>query len=217
LSGKTSLLTLSPSEKEKYEITAHLYTQEQCLNLIDYLIEAQQTIRFAPSPRITLEAILLHVMRSHFQLPIEFLVRKLTELEQTLSQFESKEPAPHSSINTSSSTPTRQPQPIPTEAKPPITHSPAKINPLTPTPPKPITKDLFISEDPTPTPADLGMKKQSVPVSPAAPIKEKVTPPSPILSSTPSEPIELKKKASEYDTIFHFAAVELEGKLQKNA
>lgn len=77
-------LTLSEVDKSNYEISAKLYSQEQCLTILDFLIEAQNHIRFQPSSRIAIEAILLRIMRTHQRLPVEYLVRRLAELEQAV-------------------------------------------------------------------------------------------------------------------------------------
>jgi DNA polymerase III subunit gamma/tau len=81
-----NFLTLSENERAKYAQSAKLYTKEQCLNLLEYLIEEQNKVRFMPSPKIALETILLHVMRIHQRLPIEVLVRSLNELEEKLGK-----------------------------------------------------------------------------------------------------------------------------------
>jgi len=86
VSGKDiPFLSLSDTERKKYEESAKLYRQEQCLDLLDYLIEAQNQVRFMPSGRIALEAILLHIIRSHKRLPVDFLVKRLFELEKNLA------------------------------------------------------------------------------------------------------------------------------------
>lgn len=195
LAGKEApFLALSQIEKEKYETTARLYTQEQCLNLIDYLIEAQNQIRFAPSAKVALEAILLHIMRSHFRLPIEYLVRRLSELEKAITPLAEAVP--------SVPLPIPPPPPIAIVTKPAIKPEPStpKVPPATP---KIVPS---ISEDPTPTPADLGIKTKTPKPLP-------IEPPPPV-----SSPLDHKKKkpAHHYDTLLHFAAVELEGKIQKN-
>jgi DNA polymerase III subunit gamma/tau len=50
LSGKeASFLTLAEHEKTKYEMSAKLYSKEQCLLILEFLMEAQNQIRFAAS------------------------------------------------------------------------------------------------------------------------------------------------------------------------
>lgn len=211
LSGKNApFLNLTPANRDRYEASAKLYTQEQCLTLLDYLAEAQQQIRFAPHGRIALEAILLHVLRSHQRLPVEYLVRRLTELEQTIS---------------GGTTPSNQPTP----PAPRQSSAPISIDSLSAredlgkkkTPPEPprmearVVRDQkketpqenpkieagaasSISVDPTPSPRDLGKKE------------------------TPTEPPKIEARAvapekkRQYDTLLQFAAVELEGTIQRH-
>ncbi|MGA8165382.1 MAG: DNA polymerase III subunit gamma/tau [Waddliaceae bacterium] len=80
--GKDSpLLPFSDADREKYAETATLYRQEQCLSLLDYLVAMQQQLRYVSSERIAIEAILLHIMRSHHRIPVDILVHRLSELE----------------------------------------------------------------------------------------------------------------------------------------
>ncbi len=267
LSGKNSpLLSLSPKEKELYEAAARLYTQEQCLDLIDYLIESTQQIRFAQSGKIALEAILLHIMRSHFRLPIEVLVRRLSELEHAIGEQVASSPSPHSSKtilphaastpppSTSHSQPT-PPHPIPpsppktllqSPSPPPIVAVPlpqAQALPSAPVaapkhpqpPPAPVQQVLapslfesFVSEDPTPSRADLGLPPQRpveppkrVAPAPAPPKPVAVAPPAPMPPPAPATVfgtgIDKKTPMHRYDTLFQFAAIELDGRLQRNA
>ncbi len=155
-----SELILSESDRTGYSQSALLYTQEQCLNLLDYLMEAQQQVRYAPSSRIALEATLLHIMRIHQRIPVEHLVKQMIELEQRL------------------------------QGQPMAPAAPAPLAPLPPTPPPVPVAAPSITEDPIPTPADLGKKPQN--------LKETM------------------KKQSRYDTVTQFAAVELGGSLKKH-
>lgn len=178
------LASLTGEEKEKYQLSAPLYTIEQCVDLIEYLIQAQTQLRTTPFGKISLESILLHVMQSHFRLPIELLVHRLSELESMLGQ--KGEAAPKSiseDYSLKGSKPLSQPpkptpqQPAPPKAAPPLNQR--------------------VSIDPIPSPEDLGKKR----------IK--------------SENIEIKQPLNsrpqhEIDTLLYFAAVELEGKLQKS-
>lgn len=115
LSGKDAQhLNLTQEERERYGATAKNYTKEQCLTALDYLVEQQQKIRFAPSSRIALEAILLHVLRSHTRIPVEYLVRKLTELEKGGPQAKPA-PTPEPVAKTA---PIETPKPKPVKEKP---------------------------------------------------------------------------------------------------
>jgi DNA polymerase III subunit gamma/tau len=179
-------LQLSSSDSIQYEISSKIYSQEQCLNLLNYLLEAQNQIRFNPSPRLALEGILLHILRSHQQIPVEFLIRRLNELEQVLTKGTAPKPSP------------QQPPQIPPQTPP--------LTPPTPPPAFPPS----INEDPRPTPADLGLreKKKSSSERPA-PIQSAET-----ISSQSNRALSPEEKR-RYDTLLQFAAVELEGTIQK--
>lgn len=113
LSGKEApFLDLTDTERVKYTESAEMYSKEQVLTLLDMLIQEQQQIRYAPSGRIALEAILLKILRSHHRVPVEFLVRKLTELETNCSNS----------------------SPLPTSAKPIATVKPSSNLTVDPTP-----------------------------------------------------------------------------------
>lgn len=167
LAGKQApFLSLTESEKDQYEASAKLYTQEQCLTILDFLLESQQQIRFSSSARITLEAILLRIMRIHQRVPVEILVKRLAELEQNLATL------------------------------PPVVNE-RKIESLQPS--QPLAPQL------TPTPSSQTMTED----------------PTPQLQDVESLPFQKRsaedtsKKQSRYDTLLHFAAVELEGTIQK--
>ncbi len=59
--------------------TAALYTQQQCLHILDLLIQAEPNFQKSPFPRITLESLLLQIIRTKHRIPIETLIRTLTE------------------------------------------------------------------------------------------------------------------------------------------
>ncbi len=170
LSGKDApFISLSALERDKYEASAKLYTQEQCLTILDFLLEAQQQIRFAPSVRIALEAILLRIIRSHQRVPVDILVKRLSELEQSVASHQEGHPAP-----LLTEVPVQQS--IAREVPPPAPPKPTVVKPA----------PVMMTEDPMPTPQELG----------------KVAAPD-------------LKKQSRYDTVLQFAAVELEGTIHK--
>ncbi len=73
--------------KEEYPLylnSAAHYSKENLLHLLEELIDAMNEIRFAPNSRIYLERLLLNVLRSHRRVPIEHLVKRLSDLEETL-------------------------------------------------------------------------------------------------------------------------------------
>lgn len=70
--------------KEPYTKSASLYTTEQCLYNLDYLIDVYKDLPKMPFKRISLEAILLHLIRSRNRLSIETLVLRLKEIETAI-------------------------------------------------------------------------------------------------------------------------------------
>ncbi len=74
-------LTAQQTEKETYRAAAELYSIEQCMTILDILVEGLTTLRFAPSPRFALESLMLKVLRTHHRIPIDVLVKRLAELE----------------------------------------------------------------------------------------------------------------------------------------
>jgi len=246
LSGKqSSFLNVSESEKERYELSAKIYTNEQCITILEFLIEAQNQIRYMVSPKIALEALLIRIIRTHQRIPIDFLVRRLTELEEKLnSPFEAQTQISHAMPQPPLLQPIMQPvmqpvphhvpQPIPQPAPPPVqppapppvqppapqptppTPQPTLVLPVIPAPKVNIKEVSSLTEDPTPTAADLGIRQKKVTA-----LKETVQ----AVKTQEIKQIEESKVTpaknspplinSRYDTIFQFAAVELEGIIQK--
>lgn len=227
LSGKDiPFLSLSETDTLQYEASAKLYTQEQCLSLLDFLIETQNQIRFQPSGRIALEAILLRILRIHQRLPIEFLIKRLSELEQAVQAVPQGTPLP-----TFASAPSIPSQPSP------IVSTASGVSPIN----KSILSTSSVSEDPTPSPHDLGIKLTPPQTPPSqssltTPPQQVVHKPIEMSSNVSEDPIptprELGIKSmpasapaaqpplppdsqSRLDTLLQFAAVELEGTVQK--
>lgn len=241
----STLITLADSEKEKYMQAASLYSREQCLDLIEYLLEAQNQLRMTAFGKISLEIILLHVMRSHFRLSIEQLVCRLSDLEQLVNDksenVNSLAPVPETpktilaipsappiaiSKPTVNTAPATLKPVAATHATPPLSKNPASP-PIQPLPavkaqppalssdkspaPAPYLFDHFVSEDPTPTPADLGKNMKAVKSHSNNQIPLKASP-----SVSHPSTSDLQRPLHAYDTLMHFAAVELEGRLQKH-
>lgn len=72
--------------KEHYATAQTHYSEEQALYILDFLIHWQQQIGKTPFKRVTLETILLHIIRSKHRLTLPALVRRLHALEQQLAQ-----------------------------------------------------------------------------------------------------------------------------------
>lgn len=74
-------LSQSLFDKSQYLAAATVYTQDEALNILEYLLEARKEMLHSPSPQIALEAILLHILQTKKRLSIEVLVDRLTALE----------------------------------------------------------------------------------------------------------------------------------------
>lgn len=82
MSGSPRLSSfLSEEERKQYQQSASLYTEEQCLYIIDFLIEWLQQSSKNPFKRVALEALLLRILRSRHRIPLEALVKRLVQLE----------------------------------------------------------------------------------------------------------------------------------------
>lgn len=216
VSGKNApFLIISEKDKELYEVAAKYYTREQCLTLLEYLLEAQQQIRFSPSIKIALEGILLKIMRVHQRIPIEVIVQRLGELEQKLGTPPTPPLSPKEEKPASAQIVEKTPQ------KP---QPPAPIPATLPTPPPPkeaLIKEPLkkientLTEDPTPTERDI--TGRSIPQKEKPRLEQKTDP---IIAPEAAAPRIMEKplsreEQSRYDTLMQFAAVELEGTIQK--
>jgi len=225
LSG-TDLLTCAEADKARYQESAKLYRKDQCLLLVDYLVDMQSKIRLAPFSRIALESILLFVLRSHYRIPVDIIVERLADLESKLQNF--AESTPSSS----------QLGGFPNK-KPPLTEKMSN------------QEAGEMTEDPTPSLEDLGVEKKSKATALGSANSENENPlhshgfseeerletgrdMKPVSSQIPNVALREKKSLNEsnrnsisrslqltpekqqrYDTLLQFAAVELEGTVRK--
>lgn len=104
---------------------AQLYEEGQLVHLFDYLVEAHDRLRRALSPRMTLESILLYLLRSHRTVSFPQLMDRLTLLEKSATNTlelpmaaPASLPAPYTPIATSLPPPITLPQ---TEQTPSVT------------------------------------------------------------------------------------------------
>ncbi len=75
---------LNATHEERYKSAASLYSEEQCLSILDYLIQWQQQVLKSPFKRIGLEMILLHLIRSKNRVTFGALVKKLSEIQEQI-------------------------------------------------------------------------------------------------------------------------------------
>jgi DNA polymerase-3 subunit gamma/tau len=219
IAGKqASYLNLSDEERNQYENSAKIYSQENCLNILDFLVEAQNQIKFAPSPKTTLEALLLRIIRSQSRIPVDILIKRLADLEQKLSGSTPPSPPTTQETIVKVQEPNAVQTPIPPTQKEVVTkpQEPVAKPVFTPPPqkttqeePKEVLKGS-VSEDPTPTRRDLGLK------DPVTTPKKSVETPVTSAPKVQEAPLILEaSQTSRFDTILQFAAIELEGRVQK--
>lgn len=85
LESMDKFATFSDKNAKMYKQSAVYYTKEQCLHILDLLMDAQLQLKTAPSILIALEAILLKILRSSQRVEIEQIVGKLIELEKKMT------------------------------------------------------------------------------------------------------------------------------------
>jgi DNA polymerase-3 subunit gamma/tau len=190
--------------------SARAYTQAQALHILDLLIQAETSFQKSPFQRIALESILLQIIRSRHRIPIEVLIRKLTENPAELPKISLEEPAPEPAPVI-----VVEPTPAPViVAEPP----PPQIEVIPPAPQalKPVPFNPYNSKEAAePLPV---VEKIVIPVAPepVAIVEKKVTPPTPVAPKSPPPSSNVASKhPSHYDTLMRFAAVELEGTIKK--
>ena len=74
---------MSEDERRLYQTSAEKYTEGQCLYILDFLMQEWQNFSKTPLKRVTLEMILLQVIRSRFRVSLDALVKRLAELENS--------------------------------------------------------------------------------------------------------------------------------------
>jgi DNA polymerase III subunit gamma/tau len=218
--------------QKKYQASAAIYTQEQCFYILDYLIHWHQQISKTPFKRISVEMILLHILRSKQRVSVDSLVRKLKELEHTFGAERPSESVPVS---------VQQNPHLEKDEQPPLlqpTHkSVSGVSDHTPIPPAaPVQEEPLSSSRPSidqeskfPSPTS----QQNTP----APQTLSVKAPEPIVQElfasieapkTASTALQMNEEKSmqknitiskqiKYDTLMRFASVELEGILTKES
>ncbi|MES2122262.1 MAG: DNA polymerase III subunit gamma/tau [Chlamydiota bacterium] len=220
----------SHKQKEQTFASAQLYTEEQCLYLLDYLIQWQQQIGKTPFKRISIEMILLHIIRSKFRVSLPSLVKRLNALStqaptatldtpvtsvpiETLHSSSIKEPVA-APVETLQEEPVPSPQseapaatPIETVQEEPApsaqSEEPAAIpvETLQMTAPAPTET---VQQEPAPSPQSEGFT--------AAPVETLQNEPTKSSSAEITSAMQ-----SRYDTIVRFAAIELEGIIKKES
>lgn len=88
--GNPNSLKVPENEWPSYEQSAKCYSYEQCLYIIDLLLEAQNKIKQASSKQIALENLLIQIVRSHERVSIQSLIKQLDSLKSNLDIIPSR-------------------------------------------------------------------------------------------------------------------------------
>lgn len=198
LAGAASpCLELTDEIKIAYTRSTGFYHKNQLLSILDLCLESSQTLRFAASPRIALEGMLLKILRSYTKIPLDQLVERLLDLEKRIQEEPPEVPMKQE-------TESIQLEDLVVEQVPVKATTPLLIieQPVVKAPIEPIIVKTAspINEDPTPKASELPRSVKKV----AAKEPPKQAPALAPAAVTP-----------RYDTVLQFAAVELEGKIIK--
>ena len=230
---------------QQYAASAPLYTEEQCLYILDFLIQWQQQIGKTPFKRVGLEMILLHIIRSKHRIALPSLVKRLVDLEQKAPS--EKIPSQALSIEPAAAPSQDFIEPIalqPAPAEPASLSMSAEKAPQAPSLEETLMKKIkdkieagpaIIEDAPakaeplqepvvehTPPPSLILSKSQWQAAASEKEIQKQPINPSPevkaapVLKETPAAaPVSNGAQQSRYDTLMRFAAVELEGAIKK--
>jgi DNA polymerase III gamma/tau subunit len=186
-------------EARRIATSAKLYTQAQLCFILDTLLSSYSEFHKSPMQRVSLEAMLLKILRSKHRIPLEVLARRLSELEEKLMGKIASAPA--------------RPE-TPSIIVAPVEKAVSAPLPVQPEPPAIITppEEKPVSLEPVPFNPYQPAAVEETPRSPLPPIAELQTE----LSTTPEivkeePPQEGGLAPMHTETLLRFAAVELEG------
>lgn len=192
LSPNNPLPELDAAYKEALFASQIAYTEEQCLQILDKIMEARSNMKGTVSEKIALETLLLNICREKNRLSIAALTKRLFELEQAVGKVDT---LPTNKVTIPDAQPILQAK-METKAKPEVKDAPkAALE-------KPVAE--------APEPVDARLE-----ILPALAKKSEPTAvPTQVASEQKTEVDDMQKK-SHYDTLLQFAAVELGGTIQK--
>lgn len=90
--GCSILDTLAPSERNSYLESKTIYSRDQCLYILEYLIQWMDKFHKISCKHIHLELILVHIIRSKQRIPIDYLVKTIEKLKESSSVLAPKAP-----------------------------------------------------------------------------------------------------------------------------
>lgn len=184
------------SIKERYAETMKIYSLDQCLYILDFLMKSYLQLQKTSSKRSFLEMILIEIIRSQSKIPIQVLVQRLTSLEKSLKELDSL-PKTCSSMPLDNLTEKISASPSPPTLEKEFSDSKVEENTD--------SSSTFPSLNAISLPSRSENKKillEAVPFD---------------LSDNPSPSTSSDQKSSyHHDTILNFAAVEMNGNVKKD-
>lgn len=178
--------------------SAKFYTQFQLFYILETLLNSYAELQKSPMQRVNLESLILQILRSKNRIPVEVLIRRLSELEQKLISDAPMESPPNPLI-----APAIQIDPILEKMEPsaPLAAEPVKVTEKVETL-SPAEKEPPLAIEPVPfNPFQTPVEETPAPAT----LKEVV----PDLPKTASP-----KTPGRTETLMRFAAVELEGTIK---
>jgi DNA polymerase-3 subunit gamma/tau len=200
-------LKLPPELTSKYTASALVYTQQQCLAALDLCLKTESHFSKALTPRTSLELLLLQILRTKNRIPIEALIRRLSELEESVMRVPQ---TPMLSVppvlETLPAQPVIEKPPVavarPAEPTPEQTAAPIRTEP-------PVTEAMVVAMAVKP----VSEKPPVAATKPEKPTSAQTAAPIPPVRN--EEKMSPTKPQSHYDTLIRFAAIELEGTVLK--
>ncbi len=186
-------IPLSHFLQKKYTTSLSIYSLEQCLYILDYLVHWHQQLSKTPFKRISLEIILLHIIRSKNRISIDSIVSGIKQMQKGLSSNEDTPPSPVKERPLTPISRETLPSPEP-KAEQLMIASPEKET--IHEEPAPIAEKILST---SPQKEEVANKEEPIQV-PIAAAKAAISP----------------KNSNKHETLMRFSAVELEGVLQKN-
>jgi DNA polymerase-3 subunit gamma/tau len=116
---KTEYEWLEPNIKQAYLHSANSYTTDQCLFILEEIVQWLQKIGKSPYPRFAIEILLLTILRSKKRIAIDTLLQKLSQLEKQVAAHKEPISATNVSIEPKQQEPATAPPQVtaPQEAK----------------------------------------------------------------------------------------------------
>lgn len=219
-------LELTKDLEERYAQSAQCYTPQQCLAALDLCLKTEVSFSKIITPRTAVELLLLQILRFKNRIPIEVLIRRLSDLEESLltkmTTDHEKAPAAPEAAKPEMKVEAPPVKPVEIKAEQ-VTLSPPKVEAslateerakAAPIPPKiemPSTVETQVKVAPIPPKVEVPLVTEERAKAAPTPPKVEVPP----VKTKPIESSQSSKHPSHYETLVRFAAVELEGTVVK--